>query len=78
LALADVRAAASQRALLRSARDPAEHWAACERRCGEMPGTPIAVAARAGDDFDVRFDGATWTEDSLEGAAGRLALEAAR
>ena len=77
-ALADVRAAASARALRRSARDPAEHWAACERRCGEMPGTPIAVAARAGDDFDVRFDGGTWTEDSLEGAAQRLALQDAR
>ncbi len=77
-ALADVRAAASQRALVRSARDPAEHWAACERRCGEMPGTPVAVAARAADDVEVRFDGAAWTVDSLDGAARRLELEAAR
>ena len=77
-ALADVRAAASQRALQRTARDPAEHWAACERRCGEMPGTPVAVAARAADDVDVRFDGATWTVDCLEDAARRLALEGAR
>ena len=77
-ALADVRAAASQRALRRSARDPAEHWAACERRCGEMPRTPVAVAARAADDIEVRFDGATWTVDSLDGAAQRLELQDAR
>jgi precorrin-3B synthase len=77
-ARADVRAAASRRALQRSARDPAEHWAACERRCGEMPGTPVAVTAHAAGDVDVRFDGAVWSEDSLEGAAQRLELETAR
>ena len=35
-------------------------------------------AARASDEFEVGFDGAAWTEASLEGAAQRLALEAAR
>ena len=77
-ATADVRAAATQRAQRRSARDPAEHWAACERRCGEMPGTPVAVTARAAGDVEVRFDGADWNVDGLAGAAARLELEAAR
>jgi hypothetical protein len=29
---------------VRSRGAPAEHWAACPRRCGERPGTPVAVA----------------------------------
>jgi sulfite reductase beta subunit-like hemoprotein len=41
----DVRAAAAQRAAVRPAGAPAEHWTACERRCGEQPGQPVAVAA---------------------------------
>ena len=43
-ARADVRAAATARAAARAPGAPAEHWAACPRRCGERPGTPVAVA----------------------------------
>ncbi|MDP2712482.1 MAG: hypothetical protein Q8O56_14805 [Solirubrobacteraceae bacterium] len=77
-ALADVRAAASARAATRRASDPPEHWAACERRCGEAPGTPVAVVCNADDDVEVRFDARTWSVPTLEQAAGRLTLEAAR
>ena len=77
-ALADVRAAASERALARSARDPAEHWAACERRCGELPATPVTVAAGAADAVEVRRHETTWHAPTLAHAAARLRLEAAR
>jgi sulfite reductase beta subunit-like hemoprotein len=43
-ARADVRAAATARAAVRVPGAPAEHWAACPRRCGERPGMPVAVA----------------------------------
>ena len=46
-ALGDVRAA-GRRAAVRLAKDPAEHWAACERRCGEVPGTPVGRRPRRG------------------------------
>jgi sulfite reductase beta subunit-like hemoprotein len=49
----DVRAAAARRAAVRDARAGAEHWAACERRCGERTGQPIAVVAGA-DGLTVR------------------------
>jgi sulfite reductase beta subunit-like hemoprotein len=39
----DVRAVAAARA--RGRRPGDEHWSACERRCGERPGTPLAVWA---------------------------------
>ncbi len=77
-ALGDVRGAATERALARSARDPAEHWAACERRCGELPATPITVTAGAADAVEVRLHDDTWQVASLAGAAQRLRLEAAR
>lgn len=77
-ALLDVRSAACARALTRSARDPCEHWAACERRCGELPGTPVTVAAGAADGVEVRYRGAAWQLPSLAAATKRLELEAAR
>jgi precorrin-3B synthase len=76
-ALADVRGAAAQRARTRSARDPAEHWAACERRCGEIPGTPVTVAVRAAGDVEVRADARTSEVTSLQDAADLL-VESAR
>jgi sulfite reductase beta subunit-like hemoprotein len=50
----DVRAAAAIRAGARGPESPAEHWAACGRRCGERPRQPIAVAASDGGALSVR------------------------
>lgn len=75
-AMADVRAAATLRAGVRAATDPAEHWAACERRCGEVPGTPVTVAVRAGGDVELRADARTLIVASLQRAGERLLAEA--
>lgn len=77
-ALLDIRAAACARALTRSAREPTEHWAGCERRCGELPATPVTVAARAADSVEVSYHGDIWQLPSLAAAAARLDLESSR
>ena len=41
----DVRGAAAARARTRARDAPREHWSACGRRCGELRGTPVIVAA---------------------------------
>jgi sulfite reductase beta subunit-like hemoprotein len=55
-ALLDVRAAAASRAAVRRPCDGAEHWTACERRCGERSGQPVAVTA-LGTGISVRYRG---------------------
>lgn len=77
-ALADVRSAAARRAAVRVASDRVEHWAACERRCGEVPGSPVAVTVQAGGDVEVRQDSRAARVPSLERAATLLVAEAAR
>jgi len=65
----DVRAAARRRARVRSARAGAEHWSACERRCGEPRDAAISVVARP-DGIVVTAGGAerrvASTEQALE------------
>jgi sulfite reductase beta subunit-like hemoprotein len=55
-ALLDVRAAAAARAAVRRPRDGAEHWTACERRCGERANQPVAVTV-LGTGISVRARG---------------------
>jgi sulfite reductase beta subunit-like hemoprotein len=54
----DVRAEAARRAPERTADSHAEHWAACERRCGRPPGAHTAfTAARDGIQIETVEDG---------------------
>jgi sulfite reductase beta subunit-like hemoprotein len=63
----DVRAAATARARVRGPGVAAEHWAACQRRCGERAGQPIAVAAD-GVGLAVRIEGGERIVASVEDA----------
>jgi hypothetical protein len=67
----DVRAAAAARARARGPGAPAEHWAACERRCGARAGQPIAVAAHGGE-VAVRVRGEERVVESVEQALAVL------
>jgi precorrin-3B synthase len=75
-ALADVRAAAAQRARVRLPGAPIEHWAACSRRCGEGGDVVVAVAVQGTVSVAVRSGAREWTEPSLEAARAGLLLEA--
>jgi sulfite reductase beta subunit-like hemoprotein len=66
----DVRAAAAARAAQRARGAPAEHWTACERRCGERAETPVAITITA-DGVEVRTGDRL---DRVETAERALAL----
>jgi sulfite reductase beta subunit-like hemoprotein len=70
----DVRAAAAARAKLRAADAPAEHWAACERRCGETRGVAVGLAAE-GDGIAVRRGAGERVVASVDDALALLAAE---
>jgi precorrin-3B synthase len=69
---ADVRSAAAARAAVRRPGAPREHWAACERRCGERAEQPVAVAACA-DGVVVRRGGEERVVDGVPDALEVLA-----
>ncbi|HEY3021244.1 MAG TPA: hypothetical protein VGJ32_13690 [Solirubrobacteraceae bacterium] len=68
----DVRAAAALRAAVRDPRAEAEHWAACERRCGERAAQPVSVAPE-GERILVRRGGRERTVASADEALEALA-----
>jgi sulfite reductase beta subunit-like hemoprotein len=70
-AVLDVRAAAAARAALRRPGDGAEHWAACERRCGARADQSVAVIA-LGTGISVRARGEERLVDTVEDALAVL------
>lgn len=70
-ALVDVRAAAVARAAARRPGDRAEHWTACERRCGERAGQSVAVSALGGG-ISVRVRGEERLVNTVEDALAVL------
>ncbi|HLH66721.1 MAG TPA: hypothetical protein VKV27_13565 [Solirubrobacteraceae bacterium] len=71
-AAVDLRAAIEERARRRRPGQAHEHWAACERRCGERSDQRLAVATRDGS-LLVRIDGAAVEAGSVEEALSLLA-----
>jgi sulfite reductase beta subunit-like hemoprotein len=68
----DVRSAAMARARTRRPAAAAEHWAACERRCGERADQPIAMVA-VQDGVAVRSGESEWLVADAEDAIAVLA-----
>ena len=61
-ALVDVRARATERAAVRDATSPTEHWSGCERRCGEPADAALRFVATE------RGSGGAMTEYVRDGA----------
>jgi precorrin-3B synthase len=67
----DVRAAAVSRAQARAPGALPEHWAACERCCGEPGGTAVVISAD-GDGISVRSDDSDCRVGTLDEALAAL------
>jgi sulfite reductase beta subunit-like hemoprotein len=71
-ALVDVRAAAAERAAVRDANSPIEHWSGCERRCGEPSGAGARMVAHE-HGLSVSVDGDAQTVATTSAALELLA-----
>jgi sulfite reductase beta subunit-like hemoprotein len=71
-ATADVRTATARRAAVRAHDAPAEHWTACERRCGERSDVPVAVSAGEAE-LHVRTPEGEAAVENIAAALGLLA-----